>query len=273
MAVLQALRRSGAALGRNPVVLAVAALLALAQVPQFAAQWLGPLVSAVVSLAFSVLLIVVLPFVQGGLVAMADEALDGTTSLSTLVDAGKTNYVTLLGAYALVLAVNLVLGFLLVIPLVFGLVGIFAIGSSAGLGVLAVIGGFVALVGLAYLVGYFFVQFYAHAIVLDDQGMVDGFRHSVGLVRGNLVPTAGYTLVLVVLGGLFGAVVGVGSVFVAPQPTMSGAEAAALPLPDLSTSVRITIGVVMFAVTALASGFFLVFSVAFYREIGGGSSS
>lgn len=79
MAVLNALRRTPSALARNPVLFVPILALALVQVPQLALQSINPLLSSVVSLAMSLVFIVVIPFFQGGTIAMADESLDGRT--------------------------------------------------------------------------------------------------------------------------------------------------------------------------------------------------
>lgn len=54
-------------------------------------------------------MLIVMPFFQGDLLGMADEALNGQTGLGTLVSEGKTNYIRLLLGYLALFAVNLVL--------------------------------------------------------------------------------------------------------------------------------------------------------------------
>jgi len=83
--VLRSLRTAAVGLARNPVLFVPAAVVALLQVPQFAARALGPLATSLASVSFSVLLVVVMPFVQGGLFATAKETLDGRPRLATFV--------------------------------------------------------------------------------------------------------------------------------------------------------------------------------------------
>jgi len=106
MAALRALPTAASALVRNPVLFVAAGVVALLQLPQFGVQALGPLVASALSFAFSLAFIVIVPFVQGGLLAMANEAVDGRTTLGTFVPAGKGHYVQLLLGYAILLAVN-----------------------------------------------------------------------------------------------------------------------------------------------------------------------
>jgi len=176
MAVLNALRRTPSALRRNPVLLVPILALSLIQVPQLALQAVDPLLSSIVSLGMSLVFLVVMPFFHGGLIAMADEALDGRTALQTFVDDGKANYVSLLVAYLALMAVNFALRMVAFFVALFG--GIFVLGGggleSASLAVLAAIGIVVAIVVLLYLLVLFFLQFYGQAIVLEDMGAVDG---------------------------------------------------------------------------------------------------
>ena len=110
MVVLNALRRTPGALRRNPVLFVPILVISLFQVPQLALQAVNPLLSSIVSLGLSLVLLVVMPFFQGGLIAMADEALDGRTAVQTFIEAGKTNYVSILVASLALMAVNFVLG-------------------------------------------------------------------------------------------------------------------------------------------------------------------
>jgi len=154
----------------------------------------------------SLVFLVVMPFFHGGLIAMADEALDGRTALQTFVDDGKANYVSLLVAYLALMAVNFALGMVAFFVALFG--GIFVLGGggleSASLAVLAAIGIVVAIVVLLYLLVLFFLQFYGQAIVLEDMGAVDGLKHSASVVRHHLVSTLGYSVLVGILGGVFG---------------------------------------------------------------------
>ena len=261
MALLRPFRASLGAIGRNPALLLVTGLIALVQLPQLAASAFSPLVSAVVSLAFTGVYIVALPYVQGGLVGMADEALDGRTGLGTFHQSGKRHYVAMLVAYLLVLAVNLLIGGgLFVVGVV---AGVLIFGLHASTATIAVLGLVGAVLALAYVLTFAFVQFYGPAIVLEDRGGVDGLKRSIGLVRANLLSVFVYTLVVGVGGGLFGLAGGVAALLLSPQPTPG------LPLPEPSLPLAVGAGVVLVVVTTVFTAVFVAFSVAFYRDLSG----
>ncbi|WP_435125972.1 hypothetical protein [Halobaculum sp. D14] len=261
MALRSSLRAAVGALGRNPVIFAVTGLLALVQLPQLLAQWAGPLASVAVSLLFTVVYVVAVPYVQGGLIGMADEALDGPTSLSTFHGAGVSHYVDILVAYLLVFAGNLVVGGAL---FVLGMVALLAgLGGGAGTTVLVVVAVAGGVFGLAYLVVLAFIQFYGQAIVVDDVGGVDGLKRSVATVRANLWQVALYTVFVGVLGGVFGVVGGAASLLLSPDLPNG------LPLPEATPAVAVVGAAAYVVLTTLFSALFLTFSVAFYRSIRG----
>ena len=263
MVVLNALRRTPSALRRNPVLLVPILVILVLQIPQFALQAVNPLLSSLVSLGVSLVFLVVMPFFQGGLIAMADEALDGRTALQTFVDDGKSNYVSLLVAYLALIAVNFALGMVAFFVALFG--GIFVMGSggleSASITVLVAIGIVVALIVILYLLVLFFIQFYGQAIVIEEMGAVDGLKHSASVVRRHIVSTLGYSILVGILGGVFGGVFGVLSLLVSPQ------SAAAFPLPELSLPLVAGVGLLVLVAGTLFGGFFAVYSVSFYREL------
>ncbi|QLG27088.1 hypothetical protein HUG10_05805 [Halorarum halophilum] len=265
MALLHAFRASLGAIGRNPAILLVTGLIALVQLPQLVAQTFSPVVGAVVSIVFSLVYVVAIPYVQGGLIGMADEALDGRTSLGTFHRAGTEHYVSVLVAYLLVLAVNLVVGgglfFVGFIALVFALGANLSTAAMIGIGVVAV-----ALL-VVYVVAFAFVQFYGQAIVLEDLGGVDGLKRSIGTVRANLLPVFLYTVVVGVIGGVFGLIAGASSLLTSPQSTPG------LPLPDPSLPLVVGASVVMIVSTTLFTALFLTFSVAFYRDLRAGETA
>lgn len=262
MVVIDALRETPGSLARNPVVFVPVFVLMLTQVPQLLLQSVNPILAGVASLGISLLFVLVVPFFQGGLVAMANEALDGRTSLDRFRSAGRDHYVSLLVAYLLVLGVNFVVGFVAFLVAIVGGVALFAGNGGASLAVLAVVGVVVLLFVLAYLVVLFFVQFYGHAIVLDDLGAVDGLKHSVGVVRANLASTLGYSVLVGVLGLLAGGVFSVASILASPRTT---APMVAIPEPSLAAVAAVSLVVVLLG--TLFGGFFGVYSVAFYRRI------
>ncbi|MFB6093609.1 MAG: hypothetical protein ABEJ77_01540 [Halanaeroarchaeum sp.] len=215
------------------------------------------------SLGLSLVFIVVMPFFQGGVIAMADEALDGQTRLQTFVTAGKANYVSILVAYLALIAVNFGLGIIGFFVALFG--GVVVLGSggvgSAGIAVLAVIGLVIGIAVLLYLVLLFFLQFYGKAIVLDDMGAVDGLKHSVSVVRRNILGTLGYSLLVGVLGGTFGAIVGTFSILLSPE------SARAFSLPAISLPLLAGVGLLALVVGVVFGGVFAMYSVSFYRGL------
>lgn len=262
MAVLKALRRTPGALRRSPVLFAPVLVILLFQVPQLVLQSVNPLVASVVSLGLSLLFVFVMPFFQAGIVGMADEALDGRTSLERFLDEGRSNYVSILVAYLLLVAVNFVIGFVVFFAAIFGGIAFFGdVGGGANLAVLGTVGAIAGVLVLAYLLFVFFVQFYAQAIVIDDFGAVAGIEHSVSVVRQHLVSTLGYTLLVTVLGGVAGLVFAVAGLLVSPR------SAAVLPLPELSLVGTVGVAVLVALLGTLFGGFFAVYSVAFYRTL------
>lgn len=260
MAALNSLRPALGALGRNPILIVLVGLFGLVQLPQLALQQANPLVAAVVSLGISVLMLLVVPFVQGGLLGMADEALGGRTGLGTLVTEGKANYLRLLGAYLGLFAVNFVFGIVVIVAVFIGGVTMFAGDEQASLATLGVVAIILLLVVFAYLVVVFLVQFYAHAIVLSGAGLVGGFKRSATLVRRNLVSVVGYSLILLVGSLLLGGIGGIASILLSPQPT-------GLPAPDLSMSMLAGLGIAYVVAVAVLGAFYATYSVAFYRSI------
>lgn len=203
-----------------------------------------------------------MPFFQGGMLGMADEALDGRTSIGTLVSSGKANYLNLLLAYLAIFAINFAFGIVVMFATFFGWVGLFANGgepSLAVLGVLVVIG---LLFLLAYLLVIFTIQFYAHAIVLSDTDLVAGFKRSLSLVRRNLLSVFGYSLLLLAGSLVLGGIGTAASFFLSPQ-----SQQTMVSVPDLSLPLIAGAAVVYVLVLALLGAFYVTYSVAFYRAI------
>jgi hypothetical protein len=278
MAALQSLRPAVSGIVRNPVLVLVTALYGVTQLPNLLVQSTSPVLAAVISLVTFVALVVVLPFFQGGLLGMADEAVDGRTSLGTLVAAGKANYVPLLLGYFALLAVNMVFGFIAFaggIVVVIG--GSIAGGTAAPAGVdaptvgfdptlLAVVGLVVAGLVAAYLLVTFFLQFYAHAVVLDGTELVDGFRRSAGLVRSNLLSVFGYTVLLAMGGLVVGTLAAGGSLLVGPQQP-AGSPLAGIVSIEPTPAVIAAAALVYVVLTGVTGAFYATYSVAFYRSI------
>ena len=261
--VLNSLRQTPKTLVANPIVFVPVVIVMALQVPQVALQSISPVLSGIVSLGLSLLFIVVLPFFQGGLIGMADEALDGRTTIQTFVDAGKSNYVSILVGYLALMAINFVLGIIVFSVAIFGGAALFQDGGLQTANTTILVGSSIilALVFLAYLLLIFFVQFYGQAIVLEDMSVVAGFKRSAAVVRHHLVSTLGYSLIGAVIGGLAGSIFATASILLSPQPT----PMLALPAPSLpavvGTGLVIVVGGILFG------GFFAVYSVSFYRAI------
>src|SRR6056297_309679 len=213
MAALHALRPAVGGIARNPILLLVTALYGLAQVPNLLVPPTRPVLSAVVSLVTFGALILAL-------------------------------------AYFVLLAINFVFGFVAFVGALIAVVGgaatapadVPALGVDPALlaGLAVVGGGFL----LAYLLVTFVVQFYAHAVVLDDAELVDGFRRSVGLVRSNVASVLGYTLVLLVGSVVLGTLAAAASVVLSPQTAGTAASPFADLVPfDLTLPVLVVAGV------------------------------
>jgi hypothetical protein len=155
--------------------------------------------------------------------------------------------------------------------LLFGLLAIGAVGDpgAGGFGVLAVIG--IAVVGLLLLVfvgvPLFFLQFYAAAIVVEECGIVDGFRRSVRLARDRWVSVLGFDGVLLALG----TVTAVVSLLVYPVdlfavPTEPGAGAPSATLSPDPFSIGAFLVWSLLSGTLLG-GFQYVYYIAFYRSL------
>lgn len=264
MVALRSLRPALSSLARNPLLLLVTAVFALIQLPQLAVQAISPVASAVVSLLMTGLLLAVLPFYQGGLLALADSSRDDSTAWDagwrTFVDAGKANYLALLLAYLVVLAVVTAFGILLVGALFVAGAGLLA-GLDSTAVLLPAVGLVGGLIGIAYLATVFFIQFYAHAIVLDDADAIEGFKESIALVRSNLLSVAGYTAVAAVGGLVLGGFAAGASLLFAPEMPFAAA------IPAITPAVLLVAGVAYVAATALLGAFYATYSVCVYRAL------
>lgn len=281
MLALHALRTASGAVGRNPVLFVVAAAFNLLQLPSLVAQFISPLLGSLVSLLTTGLFVFVFPFLFAGVVGMADEALRGKTSLGTFVASGRDHYVSMLAAYLLLFGASVVLG----LAVFFGTLLLGGVAFAAGAGDVAGRTTVLVAVGLLLLGGFvlfvlplFFVQFYGHAIVVDDLGAVAGLKRSVSCVRHNLLAVLGYTVVVGVVGAGFGVFGAVFSLLTSPQlagpePGIGGAApgTAAPPVPidapSVGPAVVVGVTVLFVLVSGVVGGFFAAYSTAFYRRI------
>jgi len=268
MAVARALQAASAALGRNPIVVGIALALSLFQLPTQLAGVAGPDVSTAVGAVSSVAALLAAPFVFGGLLGTAAEALDGTTGLGTFISRGKRHYLSMLGAYLLLVGALIAFWFVaslasLAVVAALGLLSGGLSGSASPMFVATFLAGTGVFV-LVLFVPLFFVQFYGQAIVLDGASAVSGFKRSIGLVRRNLVSVLGYS-VLVFAGGLvFGVLSSVPSTLLSLQATRVPLS---VPLPDLALPVVVALVVIGDVLFGLLGSLFVVFSVAFYRTL------
>ncbi|MDZ5811807.1 hypothetical protein U4E84_10690 [Halorubrum sp. AD140] len=289
MAALHALRPAVGGIVRNPILLLVTALFGLSQVPSLLVPPTRPILSALISLGTFGVLVLALPFFQGGVLGMASEAIAGRTGLGTLVAAGKEHYLSLLLGYFVLLAINLAFGFVSFVGGVVVVAGGLATAGSAdapGIGVSPTLLVLLALVGggllLAYFLVSFAVQFYAHAVVLDDAELVAGFRRSVRLVRSNPVSVLGYSLVLLAGSVSFGTLAAVASLVLGafsrtagmgdPSGTGGPSEMGGTPFADLvaiepSPLVVAVAALGYLLLTAAFGAFYATYSVAFYEAI------
>ncbi|MFB6081338.1 MAG: hypothetical protein ABEJ67_00820 [Halanaeroarchaeum sp.] len=262
MALRTALARTPGAIARNPVLFVPVVVLLVLEIPQFALQYVHPVLAGVVSLFLSGVLVFVMPLFQGGVIGMADEALDGTTSLDRFLEAGRSNYVSLFGASLAVLALNVV--FAVAVGVVVVALGAAAYATRPGAGgvaALAVALLLVVLMALAYLVVIVFCQFYGQAIVLEGTGAVDGFRRSVSVVRENPVSVAGYTLLVGTVGAVAGVVFGALSAFASPRTML------VLGLPRPPLGLVVAVGAALLVGGALFGTVVGTLSVAYYRAL------
>ncbi len=264
MTVIQALTQSVDAVRRNPLLIGLSVAFALLQVPAVVAPQLAPLVSVLLSLGASAVAVVVAPLVMGGMIALGAESLDGDARFGTFLQRAREHFLRLFVAYLLVVVVLSMIG--IVGSLVGGvlalLVGVSA--ASAGLSTNATIFGtllFAVGFSLLTVVPGFFVQFFGHAVVLDDKSVTESLTRSASLVWQNLSTVFGYFLVVSSVGVIAGVVGAVGSL-VGSAPAV-----AALGLPELSTPVVVAAQVAGILVVGALSSLFWPFSVAVYTQI------
>lgn len=253
---MSAVGEASSAVKRNPVIIAVTLLVGVLQIPQLLTQYLDSAVAIAVIGVFSLVYVLFFPFYYGGVIGMASEALQGETSFRTFVREGRANYVSMFGAY--VLLVVLLVVYLVVLAITGGVGGMlaFAVGSAdLGAGSLLITAAVVLLLVLLLFGFVFFTQFFGQAIVLDDRSAVGGFRGSVSAVRGNKLSTLGYMVLLFIVSAVFGALGGAVTVL----PAMLGAQSVFL--------VAVVLSVVLAIVTGIVGAFTATYGVAFYKEI------
>lgn len=277
MVVISALGTAGSAVKRNPILLVVIGAFGLLQIPGLVAQSIDPLLGSLVSLGLSGVLLLLMPFFFGGLIAMANESIDGRTSIGTLIANGKENYLPILAVSLGLFAFYIVLWMITIVTIAVS--GAFAIGFGSGGGgigfspaVLAVIAVVVLFGLLVYSGVVFFLQFYAHAIVLDGVGAVDGVKRSISAVRQNLSTVFGYNLITGIVGAGIGLLTGVLSIlstpsFAAPPGATTPMSGLAESLPTIGTAGVVGLTLVVVLLSAVVGGIFAAYSTAVYRSI------
>lgn len=262
MHVLDSLKRVPGALRRNPVLVVPVAAFLLVQAPQLLIGTVAPALQSALSIASNLLVVALTPFYVSGLFTMADEALDGTTSLGSFVGGGKRHYVPFLVAYVVLLAINVAIGVVLSIGVFVAL--IVGISGSAfvepGPLLLGAVGVAAAVAALAYLAVNFLLQFFGEAVVLDGTEGIEALKRSASLVRRNPVSVFGFVLLRGVI-SLVGAVPAV-VVTLSVMP-----EGDVFPLPELSTAALATVAVGGYLLSVLVTTVTSTYSVSFYRAL------
>ncbi|MFC7166946.1 hypothetical protein [Halospeciosus flavus] len=262
MAVVSALQDAVDTLKRNPILFVAATLYGLVQVPAWLLQISGSPALQLVSSAYNLLLVFVFPFFMGGLLSMALDGLTGSTSLSRFWSGGKQYYLRLLAVSLLFFVVYFIVGFGVAF-LVFALVLGGVIGGGAGFGgvslaVLAVIGIVGLLFALVILVVGFLFQFYAQAIVVDDEGVIDSLKRSYSVVRQNLVTVIGFDVLAFVLGALISSI---------PIGYLFFTGAAFNQMSTAPLGVRLGFVLLSILITIIIGAIGVTFTIAFYVRI------
>jgi len=258
MAALQSFATAVRTVLKTPLLLAIGLAFGLTQSLLVVTQQY-PTLNLVVSVVWNLGFLFVLPFFQGGLITAADRALSGQSSRATFFDGGKRHYVRLFFAYILLLGASVLFGLAILLVLAIGFVTLVVSPVEGGVGIV-VLGVAVAALFFSYVLFSALIQFYAHAIVLDDYELVSAFARSLGVVRDNILSVTGYTILLVVGGAGFGLLAGSISLLFAPAES---------PFSLLPVSFGFQLGgmVVLIAMTAVFVAVYATYSTAFYREL------
>ncbi len=185
MVTVSAFKDGFAALRTNPILLVAGLLVGTGSQLQYVDHLTeSPLISAGASLAW----LIIFPFVLGGFISTARGAIDGTgASLTGFFTAARTHYLRLL--LASVLFLLLVLGTAIGLGLIGFVLGIGSMALAVVHEMAAFAAGVISLLIwlVSILVVIMFVQFYDTAIVIENEGVTDAFRRSIGLVHSALL--------------------------------------------------------------------------------------
>lgn len=287
MSVVSSLSRTVEVLGRNPVLFGAAFVLTAVPVVPNAMQFAGPGLALVGTLLSFAVTLLVIPFLVGGTLGIADRAVTGRTEPRDFLPEGRENYLSLLAGWipiyvlAIVVYVVLLMVFLVLAIFVVGIGMVYA-GPGGGSSTAASTGGIVLLAGLAVLalllgaLPFFLVQFFPAAVVVEDRDVVEAFKRGVSVLRSNLLATVGFDLVVVALGAASGAAAW--GVLVAAGTGLPGVGAGqpASTAPGLSTTGATAVllyFVLSVAIGTIVGAFQYTYYVVFFRAITGSDGS
>ncbi|MFC4540686.1 hypothetical protein ACFO5R_01940 [Halosolutus amylolyticus] len=198
MVVLAAFRDGWTALRKNPTLLLAGFAVAIVS----RLQRTGTLTdSAVVDGLASITFFVAFPFVTGGFIGMALEAVrESETSIRRFVRAGRAHYRRMLGATVLFTAVAMAVVFGgLSIVTIGGVVWLFSVETVGETVAFATMAGFVGAYLLTIVLVLTFVQFYDAAVVVEGAGTTGALSRSVDVVRSNLPGALVFSVLWLVL--------------------------------------------------------------------------
>lgn len=185
----------------NPVILGVAFVSALLGLPSLLDS------SKAFSLTSTILFIISLlitPFFAGGLLGMVVEATEKPTNLSTFIESGKRNYVSLIKAVALFFAIllGLIIGTGIIVGLPAGIVLILLPKGAPLFKLIFLL--FIATIAIVvFLLAIMLIQFYDIGIVVHHYGVWEAFRKSFAFARPRLSSVFHYSLLKGFIGLLF----------------------------------------------------------------------
>ncbi len=144
------------------------------------------------------------PFFAGGLLGMVVEATEKPTNLSTFIESGKKNYVSLLKAVILFFAIllGLIIGTGIIVGLPAGIVLILLPKGAPLFKLIFLL--FIATIAIAvFLIAVLLIQFYDIGIVVHHYGAWEAFRKSFAFARPRLSSVFYYSLLKGFIGLLF----------------------------------------------------------------------
>ncbi|MBI4345164.1 MAG: hypothetical protein HY555_06270 [Euryarchaeota archaeon] len=186
----------------NPVILGVAFVSGLLGLGGLLWESLEAF-SLVGSILYAILFFIG-PFFAGGLLGMVVEATEKPTKLSTFIEAGKKNYVSLLKAVILFFAIllGLIIGTGIIVGLPAGVVLILLPKGAPLFKLIFLL--FIATIAVAvFLIAMMLIQFYDIGIVVHHYGAWEAFRKSFAFARPRLLSVFYYSLLKDFIGLLF----------------------------------------------------------------------